>query len=448
VPTQIKTFLFGDSAREDQVVELKLAWSLVMGPPESCCFDLSLRVRSGLMVSQEWPPSFERKSTCAGVVQNVGSCGEKMMASSSVAVLLHGCVVAVGIERPLLDVLDLIGTAVEPRDVAEVGAGVNDVRIARVNGNAMTAAATIPSDAQNCPREQPAHAQSTYVDCGHDFHTRLCTQQDNSSVAQSPTASDRGYIDAATGCRGGSESGYVAVDPRDCTSFTPAPTSATSRGLDRPYQSSPKHPAVAARSRRLQRIRAEVPLHLDDAHHLFSARSQHSCTTPHSALPFERRRPFLGNHQPRTSRATTNRSSRTPAAHHQRPSQIEFYDLIFAVAESPKQKGLIWVGTDDGLIQLTRDDGKNWSNVTPKGFPEWPDQLDRTIAFEAGTAYAAIDAHKLDDFKPYIFKTLIGKDWSQSPRPPRRSYVHAVREDPKRKGLLYAGTETGAWVYL
>jgi len=94
-------------------------------------------------------------------------------------------------------------------------------------------------------------------------------------------------------------------------------------------------------------------------------------------------------------------------------ASIEFYDLIFTVAESPKQKGLIWVGTDDGLIQLTRDDGKNWTNVTPKGFPEWAMiSLIEPSPFEAGTAYAAIDAHKLDDFKPYVFKTTdFGKTW-------------------------------------
>jgi hypothetical protein len=130
-------------------------------------------------------------------------------------------------------------------------------------------------------------------------------------------------------------------------------------------------------------------------------------------------------------------------------ASIEFYDLIFTVAESPKQKGLIWVGTDDGLIQLTRDDGKTWSKVSPKGFPEWAMiSLIEPSPFEAGTAYAAIDAHKLDDFKPYIFKTTdFGKTWSPiTAGLPDGSYVHAVREDPKRKGLLYAGTETGAWV--
>ena len=130
-------------------------------------------------------------------------------------------------------------------------------------------------------------------------------------------------------------------------------------------------------------------------------------------------------------------------------ASIEFYDLVFTVAESPKQKGVIWAGTDDGLIQVTRDDGKTWSNVTPKALPEWSlVSLIEASSFDAGTAYAAVDAHKLDNFKPYLFKTNdFGKTWTQiTAGIPDGAYVHAVREDPVRKGLLFAGTETGIYV--
>src|SRR5258705_11875277 len=94
-------------------------------------------------------------------------------------------------------------------------------------------------------------------------------------------------------------------------------------------------------------------------------------------------------------------------------ASIEFYDLIFTVAESPKQKGLIWAGTDDGLIQLTRDDGKTWTNGTPKGSPEWAMiSLIEPSPFEAGTAYVAVDAHNLYAYKTYIFKTSdYGSQW-------------------------------------
>ncbi len=123
--------------------------------------------------------------------------------------------------------------------------------------------------------------------------------------------------------------------------------------------------------------------------------------------------------------------------------------MVFSLAESPKQEGLLWAGTDDGLVQLTRDGGKSWTNVTPKQMPEWAlVSLIEASPFDPATAYVAVDAHKLDNFKPLIFKTSdFGKTWTKiSTGLPDNSYVHAVREDPKRKGLLYAGTETGIWV--
>ena len=87
-------------------------------------------------------------------------------------------------------------------------------------------------------------------------------------------------------------------------------------------------------------------------------------------------------------------------------TSVEYYDTVFTVAESPLQKGLIWAGTDDGLVHITRDGGKSWSNITPKGIPEWSMiSLIEASPHDAGTAYAAIDAHKPDDLKPYAFMT-------------------------------------------
>jgi hypothetical protein len=131
-------------------------------------------------------------------------------------------------------------------------------------------------------------------------------------------------------------------------------------------------------------------------------------------------------------------------------TSVEYYDTVFALAESPVNKGTIWAGTDDGLVQVTTDDGQHWSNVTPK-MPEWStvDLIDPS-PHDGNTAYVAVDRHKLDDFKPYIFKTTdLGKTWTAiTSGIPDGSFVHAVREDPKRKGLLYAGTETGVFVSL
>jgi photosystem II stability/assembly factor-like uncharacterized protein len=129
-------------------------------------------------------------------------------------------------------------------------------------------------------------------------------------------------------------------------------------------------------------------------------------------------------------------------------TSVEYYDTVFALAESPKQKGMLWAGTDDGLVHLTTDDGQHWTNVSPKA-PEWSTvSLIDPSPYEAAVAYAVFDRHKLDDFKPYIFKTNdSGKTWTAiTTGIPEGAYVHAVREDPKRRGLLYAGTETGMFV--
>ena len=130
-------------------------------------------------------------------------------------------------------------------------------------------------------------------------------------------------------------------------------------------------------------------------------------------------------------------------------TSVEYYDTIFALAESPMRKGMLWVGTDDGLVQLSPDDGGHWADVTPKGLPAWS-----TISavepshYAPGGAYLAVDRHKLDDIAPYAWKTADGgKSWTAIGQGlPPGAFVHVVREDPVRRGLLYAGTELGVFV--
>jgi photosystem II stability/assembly factor-like uncharacterized protein len=132
-------------------------------------------------------------------------------------------------------------------------------------------------------------------------------------------------------------------------------------------------------------------------------------------------------------------------------TSVEYYDTVFALAESTLKQGMLWAGTDDGLIQLTRNDGKTWENVTPKDMPEWSMvSIIEASHHDPGTAYAAIDRHKLDDLNPLIYKTHdYGKSWTRiNSGIPSGAYVHAVREDPVVKGLLYAGTETGVYFSL
>ena len=130
-------------------------------------------------------------------------------------------------------------------------------------------------------------------------------------------------------------------------------------------------------------------------------------------------------------------------------TSVEYYDTIFSVNESPLAKGMLWVGTDDGLVQLTRDDGGHWANMTPKAMPAWGsvDSVEPSH-YDVEVAYIAVDRHKLDDIQPYAFKTSDGgKSWTPIVAGlPDGAVVHVVREDPVRRGLLYAGTEKGVFV--
>jgi photosystem II stability/assembly factor-like uncharacterized protein len=125
------------------------------------------------------------------------------------------------------------------------------------------------------------------------------------------------------------------------------------------------------------------------------------------------------------------------------------FGVISTIAPSPLEKDLVWVGTDDGLIHLTRDGGKTWGNVTPPGLAEWSrlSQIDAS-ATSAGTAYAAVDRHRTDDFQPYVYITHdFGKTWRAATSGlPRDAWVGAVRQDRAQEGLLFAGTSRGAFV--
>jgi photosystem II stability/assembly factor-like uncharacterized protein len=127
----------------------------------------------------------------------------------------------------------------------------------------------------------------------------------------------------------------------------------------------------------------------------------------------------------------------------------EYYGTIFAFAESPITRGLFWAGSDDGLIHVSRDGGQFWEDVTPADLPKWAlVNIIEPSPHDPATAYVAATCYKLDDFQPYLFKTNdYGKTWTPITTGIRpNDFTRVIREDPARRGLLYAGTETGLYV--
>ena len=147
---------------------------------------------------------------------------------------------------------------------------------------------------------------------------------------------------------------------------------------------------------------------------------------------------------------TTNDKSKQQSSGGLTPdnTSVEFYCVLFAIAESPLEKGTIWAGSNDGLVHVTRDGGQTWANVT-KNIPDLPPWGTVTkiepSRYAAGRSYISIDLHQVNDRNPYVYKTTdYGKTWKPIAADIPRSvfsYAHCITEDPVRKGLLYLGTE-------
>jgi photosystem II stability/assembly factor-like uncharacterized protein len=273
-------------------------------------------------------------------------------------------------------------------------------------------------------------------------------QQDNSTVAIA-SRSDDGVIARQDWYEvGGGESGYISPDPRDPEIvYAGSEGSIISRYDHRTNQLTDVSPYPLDTSGNgadalKYRFQWTEPLFVSayDSNVLYSAGQNVLKSTDQghswSAISPDLTRDDKGKQKPSGGDITLDITS------------IEYYDTVFALSESPLQKGMLWAGTDDGLIHLTRDDGKNWENVTPKNLPEWSMVSNiEASPHDAGTAYVAIDRHKLDDFSPFVYKTHdFGKTWTLiNSGIPAGAYVRSVREDPKLKGLLYAGTETGVY---
>lgn len=310
---------------------------------------------------------------------------------------------------------------------------------------------TITSDggktwtAQN---NQPT-AQFYHVATDTEFNYRIYGSQQDSTTVAIRRRSDDAVIDERDWKPvGGGESGYNLPDPRDFEIVYGGDHAGHFTRYD-------------GHSGQVMDI---APWFGGRAHPAAELKHRFNWTAPMALSPHDPNVLYLGGEvlfktsdggmswtivSPDLTRNDKSKQQSTPGPLTPDNSSAEYYDTIFAVAESPVQKDLLWAGTDDGLMHVSKDGGKNWSNVTPKGLPEWS-RVDMIEAspFDAGTAYAAADLHFSDDFRPMIFKTAdFGKTWTEITKGiPENAYLHSVHADPQRKGLLYAGTELGIYV--
>ncbi|MBA2687979.1 MAG: glycosyl hydrolase, partial [Gemmatimonadaceae bacterium] len=294
-----------------------------------------------------------------------------------------------------------------------------------------------------------ATAQFYHVTTTNHFPYRVCgSQQDNSTLC-GPSRSDGGIDNDQWYGVGGGESGYIAVRPD-----SPNVVYAGSYGgyLTRfdentrftrdvnPWPDNPMgHDAADARYRFQWTFPIVISPH--DPKTLYVGSSVVFKST-NNGQSFSAISPDLTRHDPRTLGASGGPITKDQTS-------VEYYATVFTIAESPRQAGVIWAGSDDGLVHVTRDAGKSWTNVTPPGMPDFARvSLIEVSPHSPGTAYVAANRYQMDDLKPYIYRTTdFGKTWTFVVNGiPATEFVRVVREDPVRRGLLYAGTERSVWI--
>jgi hypothetical protein len=299
-------------------------------------------------------------------------------------------------------------------------------------------------------QDQQPTAQFYRVALDNDFpYHAYGAQQDNSTV-RITTRSDEGSI----GVRdwydvGGGESGWLAPDPKDSDivyagSYDGLLTRYDHRtGQLRNVTVWPDNPMGSGAEAMKYRFQWNYPIIFspNDPNTLYCA-GDHVFKTTNGGTSWE----AISGDLTRNDKSKQGPSGGPITKDN---TSIEYYDVIFTMAESPLKKGLIWTGSDDGLVYVTQDGGKHWENVTPKDLPEWM-QINSIEAspFDPGTAYFAGTKYQLDDFQPYLYKTTdYGKTWSNiSHGIPSNAFTRVVREDPNHRNLLVAGTETGMYV--
>ena len=297
--------------------------------------------------------------------------------------------------------------------------------------------------------QDQATAQFYHVTTTNHFPYRVCgAQQDNSTLC-GPSRKGGGIDISDWYDVGGGESGYIAVRPD-----TPDIVFAGSYGglLTRkdinteferdvnPWPNNPMgHDAADAKYRFQWTFPIVISPHNPARMYIGSSVI---FQTDDEGQTFKPISPDLTRHEPRTLGASGGPITKDQTS-------VEYFGTVFTIAESPRTAGVIWAGSDDGLVQITRDGGRTWKNVTPPSLPEWARiSMIEASNFASGTAYVAANRYQLDDMRPYLFKTNdYGATWKAITNGiPATEFTRVLREDSERAGLLYAGTERSVWV--
>ena len=276
------------------------------------------------------------------------------------------------------------------------------------------------------------------------------TQQDSGAIAV-PSRTDHGQIAAGDAfTASGSESGYIAPDPNDPNIlYVSSAYGGVVRFDMRTYFSQDVSPWPVPTwnteivERKYRDPWAPVLLFSPFDKKTLYLGTQFVMKTADGGLHWEAISPDLTG-------STRRQGDKKPEG----PPTVENakqrgYGVVFSIAPSSLNGDLIWAGSDTGLIHLTRDGGKTWKDVTPKGLSDWSKiSLVEASHFDPAEAYAAVDRHRLDDQKPYLYRTRdYGQSWqliTEGMSAP--SFLRVVREDPQRRSVLYAGTELGVYV--
>ncbi|MGB0836572.1 MAG: glycosyl hydrolase [Flavobacteriaceae bacterium] len=274
-------------------------------------------------------------------------------------------------------------------------------------------------------------------------------QQDNSTVRIDHRSDGRYITESNWESTAGGESAHIAVDPEDNDivyggSYGGLLTRVNHKtGSVRAINVWPDDPMGHGAEDFKFRFQWNFPIFFSphDSKKLYTT-SQHVHVTTNEGQSWEVISPDLTRNDPSTLGPSGGPITKDNTG-------VEYYGTIFAAVESPLEPGLIWTGSDDGLVHITRDNGKNWLNVTPKKMPEW--MMINSIEvdpFDKGKAYIAGTLYKKGDYKPYLYMTSdYGKTWEMITNGiDQESFTRVLRADPSRKGLLYAGTEKGMYI--